>query len=202
MTDPNGPDRLVSATVRLRPLTHDDLPRLAAWLAAPHVHRWWHHDADPAAVERDFGPGLRGEEPGEDLVVVLEPAPGEPGVPVGLVQRSRWGDYPEELAEITPFVAVPADAVTIDYLLGPVELTGRGLGPRIIAAAVADTWLRYPAAPCVVVPVHADNRPSWRALVKAGFEFVGPADLEPDNPVDDRRHVVHRHDRPAGGGSR
>jgi aminoglycoside 6'-N-acetyltransferase len=33
-------------------------------------------------------------------------------------------------------------------------------------------------------------------LEKAGFRLVGEAELEPDNPVDDRRHVVYRLDRP------
>ena len=55
-----------------RPLTADDLPSLAGWLAEPGVARWWHHDPTPASVERDFGPSVRGEEPGEDLVVLLD----------------------------------------------------------------------------------------------------------------------------------
>lgn len=197
---PGGPDP-GTAAVRLRPLTAADLPLLGRWLAAPHVHRWWHHESDPAALDRDFGPALRGEEPGEDLLVLLGPTGERPtgsgsGRPVGLVQRCRWADYPEDLAALAPQVPVPPGATTVDYLIGPVELTGRGWGPRIIAAAVAAVWERYPESTCVIVPVHADNRPSWRALQKAGFHFVGAADLEPDNPIDDRRHVVYRCDRP------
>lgn len=41
------------------------------------------------AVERDFGAGVRGEEPGGDLVVSQD------GHPIGLLQRSVIGDYPE-----------------------------------------------------------------------------------------------------------
>jgi len=48
------------------------------------------------------------------------------------------------------------------------------------------------------VPVSTANVASWRALEKAGFARVGTADLEPDNPVDSREHVVYRLDRPAG----
>lgn len=185
-----------TAAVRLRPLTAADLPLLGRWLAAPHVHRWWHHETDMAALERDFGPTMRGEEPGEDLLVLLE-SDGRTR-PVGLVQRCRWHDYPEYVDEIAPSLAIPAGATTIDYLIGPVELTGRGLGPRIIAAAVAANWRRYPESTCVIVPVHADNRASWRVLEKAGFSCVGRADLAPDNPIDDRRHLVYRYDRPNG----
>ena len=185
-----------TAAVCLRPLTAADLPLLGRWLAAPHVHRWWHHQTDEAAVERDFGPALRDEEPGEDLMVLLE-SDGRTR-PVGLVQRCRWHDYPEYVDEIAPSVDIPVGATTIDYLIGPVELTGHGLGPRIIAAAVAENWRRYPESTCVIVPVHADNQASWRVLEKAGFRRIGTADLEPDNPADDRRHVVYRYDRPTG----
>jgi len=47
-----------------------------------------------------------------------------------------------------------------------------------------------------VVAVHAGNRASSRLLERCGFRLVGEADLDPDNPEDDRRHVVHRLDLP------
>jgi aminoglycoside 6'-N-acetyltransferase len=141
-------------------------------------------------VERDFGPVARGEEPSEDLLVF------EDGDPVGLVQRSRYGAYPEYIEELAPTLAVDGEAVTVDYFVGDPDRCGRGLGPRIIAAVVAESWTVYPDAPAVVVPVNAANRASWRALEKAGFTRVAEGELEPDNPVDDRHHVVYRVDRP------
>ena len=182
--------------ISFRRVTEADFPLLARWLAEPHVHRWWHHDTDPAAVERDFGPTARGEEPSEDLLALVD------GEPVGLVQRCRWEDWPEDrealLAGSGGRIDVPPGALTVDYLLGSPDAVGRGLGPRVIAAAVQDAWTAYPDATAVIVPVAAANRRSWRALEKAGFRLVGEADLEPDNPVDDRRHVVHRFNRPDG----
>jgi aminoglycoside 6'-N-acetyltransferase len=171
---------------------------LARWLAEPHVHRWWFHDLGEAAVARDFGPVLRGEEPAEDLIAALD------GEPVGLVQRCRWEDYPDYLEELLTgsgrSIDVPPGALSIDYLLGSPHVIGRGLGPRVIAATCEDAWARYRDATAVIVPVAAGNRRSWRALEKAGFRRVGEADLAPDNPVDDRRHVVYRLDRPGPGG--
>jgi len=41
--------------VSFRRLTRDDFPVLAGWLAEPHVARWWNHDVDAEALERDFG---------------------------------------------------------------------------------------------------------------------------------------------------
>lgn len=173
-----------------RKLTEDDFPLLRHWLLQPHVARWWNHETSVEAVERDFGPVARGEEPSEDLLVF------EDGEPVGLVQRSRYGDYPEYLDELTPVLAVDRESVSVDYLVGDPDRCGHGLGPRIISAVIAATWAEYPAAPSVVVPVAAANRASWRALEKAGLTRVAEGELEPDNPVDDRDHVVYRIDRP------
>ena len=187
-TDPRA--TVAQATITWRRLAEHDFPLLRSWLRQPHVARWWNHETSPEAVERDFGPSARGEEPSEDFLALLD------GRPVGIVQRCRVDDYPEDLDELGPVVDVPPGAVEIDYLVGEPELTGRGVGPRIIAFAVERTWADLPDAPCVLVPVVAANRPSWRALEKAGFRRVAEGDIEPDNPVDDPLHYVYRVDRP------
>ncbi|KPC76998.1 acetyltransferase [Streptomyces sp. NRRL F-6602] len=174
-----------------RRLHEGDFALLREWLAEPHVARWWHHDTSAEAVARDFGPAARGEEPSEDLLVMLDSAP------VALVQRCRFADYPDYRAELAAQIELPDTAVTIDYLIGDPARVGRGLGPRIIETVVAETWTDHPDAAAVVVPVHATNRASWRALEKAGLRRIGTADLDPDNPDDDRIHYVYRTDRPA-----
>lgn len=174
-----------------RRLAERDLGLLRQWLMQPHVARWWNHDTSAEAVARDFGPAMRGEEPSEDFLVMVE------GTPVGLVQRCRFADYPEYCAEMAG-IELPDTAVTIDYLLGDPTRVGQGLGPRVIRAVVAATWTDHPNASAVVVPVHAANRASWRALEKAGLRRIATADLEPDNPLDDRTHYVYRIDRPVG----
>ncbi len=174
-----------------RPLVAGDLPMLAEWFREPQVLRWWNHDSSPEGVERDFGPSVRGEEPGEDLVVLLDDRP------IGLLQRSRIADYPEEVAEFAALVDVPDGAVELDYLIADPALRGQGLGARMIAAAVADTWQTYPAAPAVLVAVVAANVASWRALEKAGLTRVGEGAMVPDNPIDEALHYLYRVDRPA-----
>ncbi|HEY3506916.1 MAG TPA: GNAT family N-acetyltransferase [Actinocatenispora sp.] len=174
-----------------RRVTEADFPLLGRWLAEPYVARWWHHETSPAAVARDFGPSARREEPNEDLLVQLDDRP------VGLVQRSLYADYPEYERELAAVVPVPPGAVSLDYLIGEPAYAGRGLGPRIIAAVVAASWTDLPAATCVLVPVVAANRRSWRALEKAGLTRVGTGDMPPDNPVDEPLHHVYRIDRPA-----
>ena len=180
----------VTGVIAWQPLTAGDLPLLARWLREPQVARWWNHEHTAEAVERDFGASARGEEPGEDLVVSLD------GHPVGLLQRSTIGDYPEDVAEYAAVVDVPDGAVQLDYLIGDASLRGRGLGSRIIAMAVQSTWRDYPAAPAVLVAVVAANIASWRALEKAGLRRIAEGAMEPDNPVDDPLHYVYRVDRP------
>lgn len=176
--------------ITFRRVVEADFPLVAEWLSHPHVARWWHQEFTAEAVERDFGPVARGEEPAEDLLAF------ENDVPFALVQRCRWADYPEDLAAIAEYIEMPDEATTIDYLIGEASEIHRGRGTRLIAAFAADTWTAYPSSNAIIVPVVAGNRQSWRALEKAGFRRVGEAKLDPDNPVDPPLHYVQRLDRP------
>ena len=183
-------DAIDEGALTWRPLTAADFPLLAEWLREPQILRWWNHEHTAEAVERDFGASVRGEEPGEDLVVSLD------GHPVGLLQRAVIDDYPEDVAEFKPVVAVPTGAVELDYLIADAALRGRGLGSRMLAAAVQSTWSDYPAAPAVLVAVVATNTASWRALEKAGFQRIAEGPMSPDNPLDDPLHYVYCVERP------
>jgi aminoglycoside 6'-N-acetyltransferase len=185
-----GVEAIGEGTLTWRPLAADDLPSLADWLREPEVARWWNHEHTAEAVERDFGASVRGEEPGEDLVVSLD------GHPIGLLQRSVISDYPEDLAEFEAVVEVPDGAIELDYLIADAALRGRGLGSRMITAAVQATWSDYTATPAVLVAVVAANTASWRALEKAGLSRIAEGAMSPDNPVDDPLHYIYRVDRP------
>ncbi|MFJ8039555.1 GNAT family N-acetyltransferase [Kitasatospora sp. NPDC096147] len=177
-------------TITWRRLAATDFPLLAQWLAQPHVARWWNHETSAEAVTRDFGPAARGEEPSEDLLVAVD------GEPIGLVQRCWIADYPQYMGELAAQAEIPERAMTLDYFIGLPELTGRGLGTAVLRAVAAASWTDHPDATAFVIPVHSANRASWRALEKAGFHRYVEADLEPDNPADDRLHFVYRLDRP------
>ncbi|WP_190079531.1 GNAT family N-acetyltransferase [Streptomyces longisporoflavus] len=176
-----------------RRLAEPDFPLLRQWLEQPHVARWWNHETSPEAVARDFGPAARGEEPSEDLLMLLD------GEPFGLVQRSRFADYPEYGDELAGQAEIPRGSVSIDYLIGDPLRVGQGLGTRMIRAIVRATWADDPEATAILVPVHRGNQASWRALEKAGLRRVAEVSLEPDNPVDDRGHYLLRIDRPQTG---
>lgn len=165
--------------VTLRPLRRDDFGTLGEWLREPLVHEWWHEDAGAEALERRYGNAIDGTEPTELRIGEIT------GRPVGFVQWYRFADEPEYTAELAPFVAIPDDTWSIDYLVGSRKDRGRGVGAALIAAALAAMG----PVP-VVVPVHADNTASVGALLRNGFQVVAGARLEPDNPAHTREHLV------------
>ena len=159
----------------------------------PAVHRWWHHDASPAAVERDFGPALDGRDATELFLAQVD------GQPFGLIQRYAIAAYPEYVEELSAVCRVPPGALSIDYLIGDPARRGRGLGADMIRALVAASWRSCPDANDVIVPVAAGNVASWRSLERAGFTRIAEGELEPDNPADPRDHVVYAIQRPGAG---
>ena len=177
------------SNITFRRVDRSDFPLLTAWLAEPHVARWWNHEFTIEAVERDFGPSADGEEPSEDHLAILD------GAPIGLIQFSRYADYPEYVAELTPLLDVPDGAVSIDYLVGDPKLIGHGVGTAMISSFIARIWNVDPVPSCVIVPVCSANVASWRALLSCGFRLEARGDLKPDNPIDDPLHEILRLDR-------
>jgi aminoglycoside 6'-N-acetyltransferase len=171
-------------------LRREDFPLLSRWLCTPHVARWWDDDASLDALESDYGGCVDGTEPCQVFIAHCN------GAAVGLIQRYRFGAYPEYISELAPIVDVSPDCTGIDYLLGPERALGKGIGTALIAAFVARTWVDDPATPAIVVPVHAENRASWRALERAGFSRIAEGELKPDNPVDSRAHYIYAISRP------
>jgi aminoglycoside 6'-N-acetyltransferase len=173
-----------------RPLTRADFPLLAQWLGAPHVQRWWREASDPGSVEASYGPAVDGSDPTEHFVVEVD------GRPIGMVQRCRLRDYPDYQRALSA-AGAPADAATLDYLIGEAAWSGRGLGPAVIAEAVQAAWRRYPEVVAIVIAVQQDNRPSWRALEKAGFRRAWSGVVDSEDPSDNGRSYVYLLPRPA-----
>jgi len=158
----------------------EDFGDLAAWLADPEVARWWREDADPISVEARYGPAVDGQDPTRLVVVEVD------GVPSGLVQGYRIADDPDWHQTLAgACVDVDLDRMAgMDYLLGRPDVRGRGLGTKVVEA-FSTGLLAEAGIDGVLVDVLQANRPSWRALERAGFERVWAGRLVTDDPSDD-----------------
>ncbi|MGN7225765.1 GNAT family N-acetyltransferase [Dietzia maris] len=175
--------------VTFRPLTRDDLPTLARWLAEPLVARWWSENS-PDRVEQDFGPYLDDAQT-ECLVVIVD------GEDVGMLMRYPIAAEPSGVDELARAgIEVPDGAWSMDYLIAEPAARGRGAGAALAARSVSEIWVRHPDASCVIVPVNIENPRSWGALVRAGFRRLPDAELTPDVPGDTPLHAICRIDRP------
>jgi aminoglycoside 6'-N-acetyltransferase len=171
------------------PITRADYPLVAGWLRTPAVARWWCDSPEPEALEAEYGGVVDGVEAAE--VFIAHRA----GRPIGLVQRFALAAYPDYEAEIAQWTEVPAKSWSIDYFIG--EPQPPGTGTALIAQLTRSVWACAPDAPAILVPVHADNRASWRVLERNGYRRVAEARMAPDNPVDSDAHCILRIDRPA-----
>ena len=181
MVDGTGRD-----PVTIRPLSRDDFPLLRRWLAMPHVQAWWGSEpAEPADVDRKYGPRADGADPTRVFVIEL------PDQPIGIIQCYRHEDY----ADWDRAVGIPA-AAGIDYLIGEPAHCGRGLGTAAITGLVPRVFGLYPEIAAIVAVPQAANQASRRALEKAGFSLVGERKLDSDDPSDADPSAVYALTRP------
>jgi len=164
--------------IEFRPLAESDLVRVEEWLGRDHVAPWWRDDIGESLAE--YRAALEGREPTDHFVIVVD------GRDAGMIQTYLVSEYPdwEEVVHVGPCVA------GVDLMIGQVELTGRGVGPRVLAQFVRDVVFAAPGTQAVVATVEEANRRSWRAFEKAGFRH------ERDVEEDGAPHRLMRLDRP------
>lgn len=176
------------ARVVLRRLRDEDLPTLHRWLNEPGVVRWWEgDDVSWDAVVRDYR--SEPDDTTEHWIAAVD------GHDVAWIQcyavaaAAAAGDA-EAAAVLT--VGVDDGAAGIDYLIGEPSLRGRGIGGAVISAFVAEVVFgpQHDYTQAFAAP-YAANIPSWRALEKAGFRFLGSFD-DDDGPC--RVMVIERGD--------
>lgn len=168
------------------PIRRRDFQLLSRWLSTPHVARWWNDDSSMGAIESDYGGCVDGSEPAEVFIAHYH------GMAVGLTQRYRFGAYPQYAAQMADILHVPLDCTSIDYLIGPPDALGKGIGTAMIASFTSRIWEDDPTTPAIIVPVQVDNRASWRALERVGFARIAEGELEPDNPIDRHAHYIYQ----------
>ncbi|MGV9766748.1 GNAT family N-acetyltransferase [Micromonospora tulbaghiae] len=145
------------STVRLRPVTEDDLAMLRRFAVEPGlIGLDWAGFRDAAAPARHFAEdGYLGERNG-GLIVHVEPAADGPAGFLSYLQGQYGGRAPYW---------------EIGIVLLP-EWRGRGLGWRA-QALLCDYLFSHTPAQRIQASTHAENTAEQRSLEKAGFQLEG-----------------------------
>jgi aminoglycoside 6'-N-acetyltransferase len=170
-------------------LMRGDFPLVSQWLSDSVVQRWWADDPSLPGLEEHFGASIDGKEPTEVFIASLSEQP------FALIQRYRIDSYAEYEAELAPVLVVEPGTWSFDYLIGPPDSRGRGLGIALLSQFLQKTMQDYPSATTVLIPVHAENHASWRTLERTGFVRVAEGEITPDNTADSRAHFFYQYDR-------
>jgi aminoglycoside 6'-N-acetyltransferase len=139
-----------------RPVTEDDLPTLAAWLAEPHVAEWWEDPEVELASIREHIDSISVEP----LMVELN------GHPIAYLQS-----YDPHLEDGHPYRDQPFGTLGIDVSIGKPELVGMGHGSAIVRQ-FTDQLFDEGARRVIIDPDPTNGR-AVRAYEKAGFKPIG-----------------------------
>lgn len=130
---------------------HRHREKVAAWLAAGHVARWW-GDTDERLEQFD-------DTPDENHAMILSDAE-----PVGYV---RWQVVDTAALQTVGLDGIPARSIDVDLFIGEPGLTGQGIGPQAVHLLV-DHLRDTTDAPLLGFCTSIDNEPAQRAFRKAG----------------------------------
>ena len=148
------------------PMREEDLALARRWLLEPHVRRWWNDDPEehdyPEGTLAEWRKAIRGEDPTDMFVIALD------GRPIGMLQSYRVQDYPDYVEEVGELAEI---ALSLDLFIADPELIGKGHGPALIRAFLAEAFDRYGVSYAVIGPSRA-NVPAIRAYEKAGFRYL------------------------------
>lgn len=175
----------MALSLTFRPLTDEDLPMMHGWLNEPGVVRWWEgDDVSWEAIVNDYGSD--GDHEGYEHWIACNN-----GQPVAWIQCGAVADF--DTSDATPWLVagVQATAAGIDYLIGEPTARGKGLGATMINDFVIEVVFgRHPHWTQVAADPYEANIGSWRALEKAGFEFL--AALDDDDEADGPTRLMVR----------
>jgi aminoglycoside 6'-N-acetyltransferase len=135
-----------------QPMSEADLPRVRAWLAAPHVAAWWGDPEEQYALVRD---DLAHPDMEQWIVATQERA-------FAYLQCYRPEVWPE--AGLGPH---PVGTRGIDQFIGEPAMVGCGHGSAFIRAFVEGLFAH--GTPRVVTDPSPANERAVRAYEKAGF---------------------------------
>lgn len=139
-----------------RAVTEDDLPMIAAWIAAPHAAEWWGDPAVQIAEIREHIDSISVEP----MIVELA------GRPIAYLQS-----YDPHLEDDHPYQDQPFGTLGLDLTIGDPALVGIGHGSAILRQFVAELFAEGAAR--VIIDPDPTNARAIRAYEKSGFRPFG-----------------------------
>jgi aminoglycoside 6'-N-acetyltransferase len=119
--------------ITFRRVEERDFPILAAWLAQPHVRRFYQKTSVTLEeIAREYGPCIRGEEPSICHLAI------HAGTPFAYLQCYRNADYPEWMDMIDV-----EDGISIDLYIGEPTYLRKGFGQAALSLYLQQVGFPY-----------------------------------------------------------
>jgi aminoglycoside 6'-N-acetyltransferase len=146
----------MSTIASLRPFRPEHLDVLSAWLAEPHVARWY-------------------PEPEANLLWAANPPSGGSQAVIAAgdanVGYLRWQRVDRSTLDALGLYEIPANSVDADILLGNAMNMGKAIGVAALQALTAEIR-RDPTVPLIGLTTSVANVHAHRAFKKAGFRIA------------------------------
>jgi RimJ/RimL family protein N-acetyltransferase len=144
----------------VRPVTADDLPMLADWLAKPHWREWWGDPETELGYIRDM---IEGRDSSHPFIFSVD------GRPAGYIQYWHIGlhQIPEWTDDNPWLLELPAEAVGVDLSLADGDNLAKGIGSSVLTA-FARALVDIGHKTVIIDPDPANGR-AVNAYTKAGF---------------------------------
>lgn len=144
----------------MRPMTTDDLPMVAEWVARPHWQEWWGDPDDAIARIRDM---LEGRDTTKPFIFEVD------GRPTGYIQYWTVADNLHE-PEAPWMLKLPSDAIGVDLAIADAALLSRGIGSTVVNKLARQ--LRDQGHREIIIDPNPANARAIRAYEKAGFRTI------------------------------
>jgi aminoglycoside 6'-N-acetyltransferase len=153
--------RMPPEEITFRPVEETDFSKLTAWLAEPHVRRFYQKTPITLAeVAAEYGPTVRGEEPSICHLAVRGIAP------FAYLQCYLNADYPEWAEMIQT-----NDGVSVDLYIGDPAFLRKGFGRAALSAyMVKIAFPSYAQEKRVYIAHELTNETALRCSKAAGFQ--------------------------------
>ncbi|PVB61294.1 GNAT family N-acetyltransferase [Labrenzia sp. 011] len=146
--------------VPFRPVTSEDLPILADWMARPHWREWW---GEPAEALDKLREKIGGHDTTKPFIFRFD------GRDAGYTQVWHVKDQqgPDAVAASPWLALLPMDAVGVDLALADGSVLSKGYGTKVLQAFVGK--LRREGHERILMDPDPANQRAVKACRKAGF---------------------------------